>query len=197
MSHHIYHTDAFVVGHRIHGEANKHIKLFTRELGFVTATAQGIRHARSKLRYSLQDYSFSSVALVRGKEIWRITNAIRISNIKNDFKDNKDLFMVFARVFALLERLIGGEERHEKLFMLLHDALVFFKGRTISPDIIRNAEYLIVLRLLHELGYVGDIPACRSFLVTTEWSDEVLSSVSSVESEFLSVINNSIKESQL
>lgn len=197
MSHHIYHTEAFVLGHRAHGEANKHLKLFTKELGFVVATAQGVRHAKSKLRYSLQDYSFSSIALVRGKEVWRLTNAAYIFNIKDDFRHNKDLFMVFARVFALIERLIVGEERHEKLFNVLHDAAVFLKGSKLDRYLIKNAEYLLVLRLLHELGYVGDIPACRGFLSTSEWNDDLLSQISSVESQMLSVINNSIKESQL
>jgi len=179
------------------GEANKYIKLFTKELGFITASAQGIRHAKSKLRYSLQDYSLSTVALVRGKEIWRLTNALRIANVKSDFQKQKELFLVFARIFALLERLLGGEERHEKLFMLVHDAFMFLRQESLSDDLVRNAEYLIVLRLLHELGYVGDVPACRTFLATHEWNIEVITQVGAVEKQLLLAINDSIRESQL
>ena len=40
---HLYHTGAVVVGSSPSGEASKTILLFTRELGLVSARAQGVR----------------------------------------------------------------------------------------------------------------------------------------------------------
>ena len=67
--HHIYHTEAFVLGSRNVGEANKMLSLYTRELGLVYAHAQGIRLGKSKLRFGLQDFSHATVDLVQGKDI--------------------------------------------------------------------------------------------------------------------------------
>ncbi len=51
------------------------MSIFTRELGLVRATAQGIRLEKSKLRYSSQLYSFGIFSFVHGKEFWRLTSA--------------------------------------------------------------------------------------------------------------------------
>ncbi|MCE9517782.1 recombination protein O N-terminal domain-containing protein, partial [Candidatus Nomurabacteria bacterium] len=72
--HHIYHTKSFVIGSYNRGEANKILVLYTREMGLVRAVAQGIRLNKSKLRFGLQDFSYASVDLVRGRDIWRVTS---------------------------------------------------------------------------------------------------------------------------
>ena len=77
MLHHIYHTEGFVLSGQSVGEANKYFRIFTKDFGMVGAMAQGIRLLQSKLRYSLQDYSYSKISLVRGKQVWRIVGAIK------------------------------------------------------------------------------------------------------------------------
>ena len=73
--HAIHTTPGFIIGSRPYGEAGKMLSIFTRDFGLVTATAQGIRLERSKLRYHAQDLSFGSFSLVRGREFWRLTSA--------------------------------------------------------------------------------------------------------------------------
>jgi len=62
------------------GETSKYALLFTRELGFLSARAQGARASRSKLRYHLTDFSYLDAWLVRGREVWRLANAVSRAN---------------------------------------------------------------------------------------------------------------------
>src|SRR3989338_8324981 len=106
---HIYHTEAFVLGAKNRGEANKVITIYTRELGLLRASAQGIRLSKSKSRFALQDFSYAKVDLVRGKEFWRVTSSTPISSFPYLRRDKKSLSLIF-QISKLLERLCAGEE---------------------------------------------------------------------------------------
>ncbi len=96
--HHIYNTEGFVIGGTNVGEANKLLKIFTKDFGMITGSAQGIRHLKSKLRYSLQDFSYSSVSLVKGKEMWRVVNAERKENLFISLRAEKKKFEIFTDI---------------------------------------------------------------------------------------------------
>ena len=109
--HHIYTTPAFVIHSSPHGESGKFLLLFTRDFGMIGATAQGIRLGTSKLRYHIQDFDFSSISIVRGKEVWRITGAHELEHTKNT--------IVHLKILKFLKRLLHGEEKNEKLFEII------------------------------------------------------------------------------
>ncbi len=73
--HHIYHTEGIILGSKNYGETGKYYSIFTRDLGMVYASAQGVRKISSKFRYVLQDFSYVKVDLVRGRDFWRVTSA--------------------------------------------------------------------------------------------------------------------------
>lgn len=81
----IYNTDGIILKSFNIGEADKFFLIFTRELGLIEAIAQGIRKIESKNRYGLQDFSVSNISLVRGREVWRITNIIPQENLFSVF----------------------------------------------------------------------------------------------------------------
>src|SRR3989344_8517195 len=102
MSHHLYQTPGIVLSSSPYGEANRDFRIFTKELGLIRASAQGIRFLKSKLRYAIHDFSYCDLSLVRGKEVWRLTGVLKHSNLFEDFKGSPETFAVFARVFSLL-----------------------------------------------------------------------------------------------
>src|SRR3989338_4347951 len=71
----IHTTPGFIIASRPYGETGKILSIFTRDIGLVGAVAQGIRLEKSKLRYHTQDYSFGTFSFVRGRELWRLTDA--------------------------------------------------------------------------------------------------------------------------
>lgn len=71
----VYTTDAFVIQARYVGENDRIYHLMTREYGLIVARATGVRKLASKLRYQLQLFRRVQVALIRGRDFWRITGA--------------------------------------------------------------------------------------------------------------------------
>ena len=116
MSHIIYSTEALVLKTAEHGEANKLFWLFTKRFGLVLTHAQSVRAAHSKLKHQLQIYGLVKVALVRGREWWRIVNVAESDLVSGD-QTARRKFLAAASAFVL--RLIHGEGAHEDIFAAL------------------------------------------------------------------------------
>jgi len=110
----IYHTEGIVLGGAPVGEASKILYIFTRDFGLVSAHTRSLRELKSKLRYGLQDFSYTHIDLIRGKGGWRVTSAIPIDNLSLA-PIRIDYFELISRVFSLVRRLVKGEECNERL----------------------------------------------------------------------------------
>lgn len=196
--HHIYQTEGIVVSGNNFGEANRFIYIFTKDLGMIAGSAQGIRHLKSKLRYSLQDFSYVDVSLVKGKNIWRIINASHKENVLKSLHSSRRAAQVFAHGLALSNRLIAGEEKNENLFNLLWSSFSFLKE---NPDLteneLKNFESTLVLRILSLLGYWGGKPEYREFTESFLWKQELLVKMDAVRPAALRHINEALRATQL
>lgn len=194
--HHLYHTDAIVLGSEPFGEGHKLISLFTRELGLIVASAQSVREERSKLRYGLQDFSYSKVTLVRGKEFWRLTGAELMQNVSFDAM-RSDAQKMLGRIFKLLSRLLPPEECNTALFEALRDGMRFAREASSKP-LVDGTEIVLVLRILYLLGYLAPREEFNPFLAEcTKWGADVLSAAATYRSLALAEINHSLQQSQL
>ncbi len=190
----IHRTNAFVLKSQTIGEANAYMDLFTRDLGLVRATAQGVRHLKSKLRYSLTDFSYSSVSLVRGKEVWRLTNAMK----SNDAVEiiNEEARQVLYRIFALLRRLLVGEEKHVELFDLV-EKVFFILIEKPHSEYRSSIEEITVLRILFLLGYINEQSSLNPYLQGSDYPEQLLKSASQARVEIVGQINESLRISNL
>ena len=93
--HNIYHTEGIILESKNFGEAGRYYSIFTRELGMVYASAQGVRKMSSKLRFILQDLSYINIDLVQGKDFWRITSASKTNELEKINKQPKT-FRIFT-----------------------------------------------------------------------------------------------------
>lgn len=193
--HHIYHTEAFILSSRNVGEANRSFTLFTRELGVVKATAQGIRLLRSKLRFSMQDYSLVKCDLVRGKHIWRIISAQNLHSF-DELKKHKEFFTVVARISHLLSRLVTGEGENEALYGHLKDSFVAIENNNLSGDDLRAFETIIVLEILYHLGYVDRSPELSPY-IEAECTRDLLVQAHADRKKLIETINASLRETQM
>jgi recombinational DNA repair protein (RecF pathway) len=193
MPHHIYTTRAFVVSSRTTGEANRSFSLFTEELGMIQASAQGVRHEKSKLRYSLQNYQYILVSLVRGRESWRIVGAEELRDLP---PLNQSQLEAAARIYGFLLQLIHGEGRIEQLFLDL-EAIWQLWSRLVSNSARRHLEILLRLRALHYLGYLDPRPKVVEGLVGGEITPQMLDDLAARQEEVLSIIEQSMMGSQL
>src|SRR3989344_5761793 len=120
--HHIYHTEGIILGSKNYGEAGKYYSIFTRDLGMVYASAQGVRKMSSKLRFILQDFAYLKIDLVQGKDFWRVTSASK-TNMLEDVYKNPATLKVFFNIARLLKRLLAGVEPNLALFTDLINGL--------------------------------------------------------------------------
>lgn len=195
MHHHIYHTHGFILSSKNKGEANKMLSVYTRELGLLRAMVQGVRLHRSKLRFSLQDFSYAKIDFVRGKDIWRITTAGNISTFPIA-RSNKDSIFFIAKVSSLIERLCVGEEANVKIFDDLINCLYILDDEDVSKSSREALEIHLVLRIMDSLGYIGDSNILKDYLdgdINIEKTESLLKDKRSI----IGYINKALNESQL
>ena len=190
--HHIYHTQGIVLSSRNFGETGKTYTIFTRDLGMVYATAQGVRKMSSKLRFVLQDFAYLKIDLVKGKDFWRITSVSRTDELEK--LSRPETFPIFANIARLLKRLLSGEEANEELFNdLLQGLSVLEKAET--KEELENTEAILVLRILYRLGYIGG--GNLEDFTQSPFAEELLFKVSKNRAKILRQINQALKETHL
>lgn len=197
MSHHIYHTRGLILGSVPTRESNKYYRIFTEELGLVGATAQAVRKLSSKLRYTLQDFSWIKVDLVHGREVWRITSAVpeevAPTHRGEIFPENR---VLLARVCALVARLVHGEEQNNILFGELSTITEFLREEIVPSFLHASFETLATMRVLSHLGY-NNFEPYKDFVQNTVWSHDVLESFENVRLTALHDVNRILKETHL
>ncbi|MFA5999769.1 MAG: DNA repair protein RecO [Candidatus Paceibacterota bacterium] len=192
--HHIYHTEGIILGSRNYGEAGKYYSIFTRDLGMIQASAQGVRKMSSKLRFILQDYSYVKVDLVKGKDFWRVTSASKTNLLENLFH-KKEAYLVFANIARLLKKLLAGEEANRDLFNDFLNGL-FMLEKYEKKEELQNIEIITVLRILDNLGYIGGNGAFNA-LTKSPFEENLLFETAKKKSQILSQINQALKETHL
>ena len=191
--HHIYHTEGIILDSKNYGETGKYYAIFTRDLGMIYASAQGVRKMSSKLRFILQDFSYVKFDFVRGKNFWRITSASKTNKLEAIKKDKQKL-VVYSNISNLLKRLLAGEEPNQELFGNILEGLSFLEH---SPkNDVEDIEMVIVLRILNSLGYIGNSEDLQDIILSPLEEDLILKSKEKRKKIFFE-INRALKETQL
>jgi len=192
--HHIYHTEGIILGSRNFGECGRYYYIFTRDLGMVYASAQGVRKMSSKLRFVLQDFAYLKIDLVAGKNIFRVTNASK-TNILEKITKQPETFGIFTNIACLLKRLLAGIEPNESLFADLLNGLTILENSQTKEELY-NIEAIIVLRILSNLGYIGDSEVLKTF-IKSPLEQEVVYEATRNRARILREINKALKETHL
>ena len=182
------------MGSKGYGETGKYYSIFTRDLGMIYASAQGVRKMSSKLRFILQDFAYIKVDLVQGKDFWRVTSASKTNKLEKLSK-NLETFKVVSNIANLLKRLLAGIEKNEALFIDLIKGLSILEKADKKEDL-RHIEAIIVLRVLNNLGYIGENEILQN-LIKSPFEEDLIFEVSKSRSQVLRQINQALKETHL
>lgn len=196
MSHHIYHTQGIILGKAPFGESNYFFHIITKDFGVIGALGQGVRELKSKLRSNLQTFSYGDIDLVRGKDVWRVTNA-RTTRSFSRLMNESEKGAMYARVALFLRRLMPGEKAHAAVWNDLFAALCFLEEHALDSEMLKNIEAILVMRILNDLGYWGEQEAFKEFLKNGEWDDSLLSRFSPHRLKVQGTINLALRESHL
>jgi homoserine dehydrogenase len=90
------------------------------------------------------------------------------------------------------------EESHPELFLTLDSVFNFISSnQTLSKDNLENLESLIVIRILHRLGYIANILDLKEYIESDNINELVLSSIQPKRTIINKHINKALKESHL
>jgi recombinational DNA repair protein (RecF pathway) len=201
--HHIYTTDSIILK-REPQDTSAYYYILTRDLGLIKARAQGVRGVKSRLKGALQEFSLSTIAYVHGKAGWKITTAIPEKNFFNEIKNSdpkraddtaRRAKEIMARISDCLIRFITGEEKSVDIFTVTE------KGFSVLAENTRDAsavEIVILVRILHTLGYVASDDVTKTLLQEYDtFQADLLSYVLLRKKELVQIINKAFKESQM
>lgn len=205
--HHIHTTYGLVIQSRPHGEANKIIHIFTRDLGLIVAIAQGIRFEKSKLRYNIRDYHFSKFSLIQGREFWRITGAEELF-LSDEHVLQTDLttgsenrssakYRIMNRVALVILRLVHGEEKHQEIYDCLWNFANFQIDNNCSQDFLATVESLLVIRILYRLGYIAENHQFSKDVEDLNFNKDIIDLLITKRADINRAINNALRESHL
>ncbi len=184
-----YNTTGIILARTPLAEASALIHVLTEEFGLVRARAQGVRGSGAKLASATQTLSESDIIILRGKEGWRLSGAVLLTNWHRTL--TKEQRACAGRVARLLLRLIHGESHDVNVFYVFQSFVHALS--TLPADYTDAAEQLVVLRLLHELGFDAE-PEQGS---GTNFSHEILEAVAKDRKNYLARINRGISASGL
>ncbi|MBI2096187.1 MAG: recombination protein O N-terminal domain-containing protein [Candidatus Taylorbacteria bacterium] len=193
----IYETKGIVLETRPRGEAGASVTILTDKFGLVRAAAPGLRLSRSKLRFGLTTYSLSRLALVRGRDGWRVTDAAAAANLFFGLRSRPDDMRLLERLFTLLKRLTPEEGGESNLYRVICGAARFVLRHHLSPEKGRILEALTALRILSELGYGPEAEEFSTFFSRPSLGDRVLASFKPHLRRAYREINTALRASQL
>jgi recombinational DNA repair protein (RecF pathway) len=190
MAYQTYITEAIICGKYDSHSADRSFLLFTREAGMLYAHAKSVREERSKQRYALQECSHVRATLVRGKSGWKITGAEPIQNLYA-LTTTREGRAFLRNIILLLRRVIHGETAHSSIF---DDVIKAAAHASHHPA---RLEQVVLLRILHGLGYVAPHPSYEHML-HCELPLDTLESITDSEGKgFKEIIEKALIESQL
>jgi recombinational DNA repair protein (RecF pathway) len=150
--HDIHHSEAFVLDRYHIKEHDGMIVLFTKELGVIHAQATGVLKHSAKLRSHLQPYSFIKVDLVRGRQVWRLTNARLIEN--PCFTEKSPLLKLYIQYLHGITRFYVGEEPHAELFSHAKVLLFHVRAEQETTLSLEDIATVSLFKLFYYLGYI-------------------------------------------
>jgi hypothetical protein len=172
---------------------------------------------KSKLRPSIQDLSFSKVALVRGKEYWRLTSAEKLISLY-DKRVPMQIRVCMSNVLQFTKRLVTGESKHEELFDMLSKLFAFcleqkkylagkdielFEGeddvatREMSKERLELLTLIAQFRILDSLGYGSDEEIFRGISGQLLWNIELIGNSKHIKADISRHIEHALQSSHL
>ena len=191
---HKHHTKGIVAYGMNEGDDSRRVWVFTEDFGLISAKVQGSRKSISRLRLGTQDFSSGSFSLVKGKMGWRLVGANIDSNFFEDLRFSKSRLSIAKNVLSFINKNIGMEEENKPLFKMILDFFCFLKSTDESKGPL--AECLIMLRIIHNLGFLKHDPELSPHLSMSDLNDNELKLVAPKKKKMIELINESMKSAE-
>lgn len=192
--HHKYTTEGFVMKVEWVGEADGKVTLLTKDLGLIRVSVKSLRKYTNKHKSALTEFSKVLVSVVKGKEVWRLTNSLLLNNIFYDLRGNIESIRLLAKVKSLVGRLVIGEGEIIKLFLVMD--FLYQNIFRIDKDSLPDLECFAVMNILSSLGYLP-LSQEEEDLLKLDKAHDSLGYFKSNRLGFIKRINESLHATQL
>lgn len=194
MAERVYTTDGIILRRRSTGEANILVSILTKDLGLIEAAARSVRAERSKLRFSLSSLSHGSFSLVAGEHTFRIIGAHSDGVFAKG--GSREAVQTLGKLAALLLRLMPRAESSPALYAFVKESFTLIERQGEGRR--REAlEGVLLLRVLHELGYVSQAQELAPFLSAPLPVEGLIDAFLLVRTQAIAAINRALAASGL
>ena len=154
-------TRAVVLSSRPLGEADRILRLFTKELGRVDAVVKGVRKTTSRWGGRLEPFNVCDLLLYPGRSLYTVTQA-QLVDVFLHLREDREALTAAAVVCETAAGLTPEHEPEERVFALLRNTLAEldkgFAGPAARAPIVLGA----LLKLLYEAGYAPVLDHCAA-----------------------------------
>jgi DNA repair protein RecO (recombination protein O) len=152
---------AIVLNSRPLGEADRILRLFTRELGRVDAVVKGVRKTTSRWGGRLEPFNVCDLMLYQGRTLYTVTQA-HLVDVFLRLRDDREALTAAASQTTAAAGLTPEHEPEERVFALLRNTLkeldAGLRGPALEAPLVLGA----LLKLLYEAGYMPVLDHCTA-----------------------------------
>src|SRR3989344_5788358 len=192
---HKHHTKGIVIGSNVEGDDSRRVCIFTENFGLINARVQGARNVHSKLRTGSQDFCLGEFSLVHGRAGWKVVSTKSEINIFENLRYSPEKLKIAVNVLNLIKKLVEEEEVHTPIFFIISNFLNFL--REAKEESVSLSECLVLLRILHSLGYMREDPDFAIPILSAEMQATDLELLAPRRLKMIELINESLKVTHL
>ncbi len=141
------------------GEADRILRLFTRELGRVDAVVKGVRKTTSRWGGRLEPFNVCDLVLYPGRSLYTVTQA-HLVDVFLRLRDDREALTAAAVVCEAAAGLTPEHEPEERVFALLRNTLRELDEGVSGPAVRSPLVLGALLKLLYEAGYLPVLDHC-------------------------------------
>ncbi|NLK21443.1 MAG: DNA repair protein RecO [Epulopiscium sp.] len=138
------------------GEADKILKIFTKDKGKISVSAKGARKHKSRLSAGTQLFSYSDFLIYAGRN-YNIIQQLQVIETFHGIREDIIKLTYASYFLELLDGVTQEGETNEELLLLTLKTLVVLEKTTRNPRLIAR---IYELRLMSIIGYMPEITQC-------------------------------------
>jgi DNA repair protein RecO len=192
---HKHQTEGIILKGYDSGDSSRKVALLSKDLGLIYAHVQNGRGLKSKLRGSVQEFSLGRFVLVKGVNGWKLVGGEIEQSAYQLLKREPTKLKVFANVLNLIRSIIGESMPMDNIFNSLREFALCLS--VLSVEETKLAEYAVLLKFLHELGYLSTEPALRNIVDDFSLKKEKLVFLASHQKLAIYAINRALHAAQV
>jgi DNA repair protein RecO (recombination protein O) len=143
------------------GEADRIVRLFTRELGRVDAVVKGVRKTTSRWGGRLEPFNVCDLLLHPGRSLYTVTQA-QLVDVFAHLRLERQALVAAAVVCEAAAGLTPEHEPEVRIFALLRNTLRQLDAGLQGPATRAPLVLGALLKLLYEAGYLPVLEQCAS-----------------------------------